>query len=281
MSADHPIELCLEGQISPPVMVARLVLEGLSVSEIEQRLSARADAKNLLRFLAAHANYIQRLRVMLAAAGISHSDSADLAAIAARFDAAAGFAPEASVAAYSLGNPSLLEAMTSEIVSWLEDQRLIGAGADVLDLGCGIGRVAGALAGRVRFVLGIDISTAMIAEARRRYSDHSNLRFDVTTGESLRHLPDDTFDLVLAVDTFPYMFQAGPALVHTHVEESARVLRRNGALVIMNLTYGPDPFNDAELVNFWAAECGFQLAQKAVRPFNLWDGAVFVFHLAH
>ena len=78
-----------------------------------------------------------------------------------------GTSPEASVALYSLGDPAILAAATEEIVAWLVAERLLPADADVLDLGCGIGRVGG-VAPRCRSVLGLDVSAGMVAEATRR-----------------------------------------------------------------------------------------------------------------
>ena len=102
------------------------------------------------------------------------------------FDAAVQQSPEASVAAYSLGDPDILATATSEIVDWLSAERLLQVRDDVLDLGCGIGRIAGAIAPRVRSVLGLDVSPGMIAEATQRYGDVGNLRFAVTSGEESR-----------------------------------------------------------------------------------------------
>ena len=93
---------------------------------------------------------------------------------------------------------------------WIEAEGLLDADADVVDVGCGIGRICAALAPRCRSVLGLDISAGMIAEARRRcMADLANVRFEQTSGSGLESLPTAGLDLILAVDSFPYIVQVG------------------------------------------------------------------------
>jgi SAM-dependent methyltransferase len=77
------------------------------------------------------------------------------------FDEAARLSPEAGVALYSLGDPDLLAAATRELVDLLQGWALLGREAVVLDLGCGIGRVAAAVAPHVTRVVALDISPEM------------------------------------------------------------------------------------------------------------------------
>ena len=189
--------------------------------------------------------------------------------IAAFFDTAVAFSPEASVALYSLGDPAILAAATQEIVDWLP----MPPGADVLDLGCGIGRVTAALAPRCRSILGLDVSPGMVAEARRR---HPGLRFDVTSGEGLDMLAPASLDLILAIDSFPYIVQTGPETVQRHVSGAALALRQGGALVILNLSYRGDPAADRADAASWAARHGFTLEMAGATPFRVWDGSAYV-----
>ena len=117
-----------------------------------------------------------------AAAEIDHQAPQDAAAMRAMFDAAVARAPEASVAAFSLGDPADPARATAELVAWLDAEGLLGQAFDVLDLGCGIGRVAAATRLRVRSVLALDVLPAMIAEARRRHGNVPGLRFAITSG---------------------------------------------------------------------------------------------------
>ena len=307
---DDPVSLCLGGRIAPPVMLARMVLAGADVATVRRTLASRPEAAGLLAFFEAHAASIGRMHAMLAR--VDHASATDTTRIAAQFDAAVAAAPEASVAAYSLGDPGLLALATTEVVTWLGRERLFAPGMDVLDLGCGFGRIAAALAAKGReavgssegnsvgtsargaegdsgggagqgsvragSVLGLDVSPRMIEEARRRHGHLAGLRFAVSDGGGLGGLPEAAFDLVLAVDSFPYLFQAGVA--EAHVTGAARVLRPGGTLVIVNLSYAPDPATDIRQAAGWAAAAGLRMEQDGVCPFTSWDGMAFVFRLA-
>ncbi len=288
--SDHPaaeaLRLCLAGRLSPEVALARLVLAGLPPEAIEARLaelpsgSARADA--LARLFRARRGGLDGLRAMLAASGLDHGAAGvtpedTVARVSAAFDRAVAVAPEASVAAYCLNDPVALAAATGEVVDWLAGEGLIGPDRDVLDLGCGIGRVAAALAPRCRSVLGLDVSPKMVAEARRRHGGgRPNLRFDTTPGTDLAALGAASFDLVLAVDSFPYVVQAGGAAADRHVADAARALRPGGALAILNLSYRGDAGADRADAARWAAAGGWTLAVDGAAPFALWDGTAFL-----
>jgi SAM-dependent methyltransferase len=284
-AAEDALRLCLAGGISPEVALARLVLAGLPPEAIGARLSVlpagdpRAEA--LARLHRACGGGLGDLRAMLAASGLDHAAApaepeAAVARLAAAFDRAVVVAPEASVAAYSLNDPAVLAAATGEIVEWLEREALIGPDRDVLDLGCGIGRVSAALAPRCRSVLGLDVSPNMVEEARRRHGAVPGLRFDTTSGTGLGALASASFDLVLAVDSFPYVMQAGEALADPHLCDAARVLRRGGALAILNLSYRGDLEADRTDAARWAAAGGWTLAVNGTAPFTLWDGTAFL-----
>ncbi len=206
-------------------------------------------------------------RLASAAASIDHGATGPdaLAALRDGFDRAARIAPEASVAAYSLGQRALLDSATVELVDWLAARcRLDG---DILDLGCGIGRIAAALAPLARSVLGIDIAPAMIEEARRRHGDVA--RFAVTDGRGITGV----FDLIVAVDSFPYLIQAGVA--EKHVADAARALHPGGVLAIFNLSYRGVAADRAD-ARRWCVAHGFELTCDGIRPFRLWDGRAFL-----
>lgn len=188
------------------------------------------------------------------------------------FDRLAATAPEAGVALYALGNPDLLDEATAEVIDALETWGLIGPGHDVFDLGCGIGRFATALAPRVRSVLGSDLSDRMVAEARRR-NQHPNVRFMQGSGHDLADVVTQGFDLVLAADVFPYLVGAG--LADRHIGEIARVLRPDGAAVILNYSYRGDPERDLGDVKAAAAANGLLATPPGVSGFRLWDATVY------
>jgi SAM-dependent methyltransferase len=287
-TAEDPIALCLAGTISAEVALARLVLAGATPDAIAHAVATKGEGGNprrrrLVELLATRRDALDEIRAMVERAGVDHApvlgaEAGDraVAAIAALFDRAVAQAPEGSVAAFSLGDPAILAVATEELLRWLAAENLIRRDGDVLDLGCGIGRVAAAIAPHCRSVLGLDVSQGMVAEARRRHEAVPNLRFAVTPGVGLAALPGDAFDLILAVDSFPYLVQAGGGIAERHVADAARLLRGCGALAILNLSYRADAGADAADARQWAARYGFDLAACDARPFTLWDGRAFV-----
>jgi len=285
---DDPIGLCLEGRISPEIAISRLLLGGASARRIAELVAARRPDpptprwNAVRRLLDGRAAALDRLAAEIAEVGSNHLALAEEdgpAGIAAFFDRLVAHSPEASVALYSLGDPAILAAATAEIVDWLDREGLLGAERDVLDLGCGIGRVAAALAPRCRSVLGLDVSAGMVAEARRRCGPLPNCRFETTPGRDLAALPAASFDLVLAVDSFPYLMQAGEA-AELHVAGAARVLRPGGALAVLNLSYRQDLAADRADMGRWCARHGFVPTRVGERLFALWDGVAFVMRRA-
>ena len=256
-----PVAAWRSGAISAEVALARLLLTGADVSP------ALASAPELQALFAARAASVASMRRMLA--DVDHADPTDVAGVARMFDAAVARAPEASVAAYSLGDPDTLARATAELVAWLTGQRLIGPNCDVLDLGCGIGRVSAALGPLCHTVLGVDVSPGMIAVARMRHAA-ANLAFATGDGSALG---SQMFDLVLAVDSMPYMIQAGVA--DRQAAAAARLLRPGGSFVVLNLSYRGLPA-DRATARAWAARYGFALVCDGAAPFTLWDGTAFV-----
>lgn len=103
-------------------------------------------------------------------------------------------------------------------------------GGDVLDVGCGVGAHASALAAAGSRVTGVDSSLPVVRAAARRTQD-TGPPFAVVAGEASR-LPfaGGSFDLAIAVTAL--CFVASPAQA---VAEIARVLRPGGRLVVGEL----------------------------------------------
>ena len=275
--------MALAGRISPEIALARMVLGGATVAEIEAALAAHAGlpaAAGMLALVAGCRGSLERLAGVFAGTGLDHAEAGGaelIARVAGAYDVAVARSPEASVAAYSLGDAATLARATEELVGWLEGARVLPEGADVLDLGCGIGRVAAAMLPRARSVLGLDVSVGMVAEARRRCPD-ARLRFEVTHGRDLAGVAAGGFDLVLGSDCFPYLVQAG--LAGGHVAGAARALRAGGALAVLNLSYRGDAAADLADARRWADEAGMVLERAGEMPFTLWDASAWVFRRA-
>jgi SAM-dependent methyltransferase len=191
------------------------------------------------------------------------------------FDRLVQMNAEASVALYSLGEPSLLDAATREVIELLDRLAVLGQERRVLDIGCGIGRFERVLADRVAAITGTDISPGMLEAARQRCSGLANVEFIETSGRDLAPLDDGSFDTVLAVDAMPYVFRAGLPLVATHFEEAARVLRAGGDFVILNLSYRGDLELDRQDACRLAAAAGLCIVRNGTMDLRQWDGVTF------
>lgn len=280
-----PVLDCAAGLISPQVALARLLLAGMDAAAITAALDAAPPGPAtaaMTTLLQSREAALDALAGEVRATVAEHDASgptpaAGVARIAAFFDRAVRHSPEASVALYSLGDPDILRAATAEIVAWLDTEHLLPPGADVLDLGCGIGRVATALAPRCSSVLALDVSAGMVAEAAARLADLPNVQVRQTGGEHLDDLLPASLDLVLAIDSFPYVVQTGDGTALRHIRGAARALRPGGALCILNLSYRDDPAADHADAVRWAAIAGLSLWRNGEQPFRLWDGTAHTF----
>jgi SAM-dependent methyltransferase len=283
-----PLAQYLAGEISGEMALMHLVLRlgGTEmVNPVLQRLAAAApessELAELVRLAAANADHLLQV-AMLAKAGLASIPDPGgdaVATIRDQFDRAVAIAPEASVALYSLGSPEILDRAACEIVTRLGHWGMLRADSSVLDIGCGIGRIEHVLAPRVGAITGIDVSPGMIAEARRRCWNLSNLSFAVCDGRDLAGFAENSFDLILAVDTFPYLFAADPAIAAAHIRDAARLLRPRGNLVILNASYRGDADADRRDIAELARLYGFTVERAGSRDFTLWDGLAFVMTL--
>lgn len=274
---NNAIALCLAGDISPLIAVSRMLLDGMDAAQIGHAVAdARSSApawRTLAALLDERGDALAALAAEIHATGGDHTAIGGVAQIAAFFDRAVDYSPEAGVALHSLGDPALLARATDEIVIWLDAERLLPTGAAVLDFGCGFGRVAAALAPRCTSVLGVDVSPRMVAQARHRHGTTPGLQFAVTDGSTV---PPGPFDLVLLVDCMPYILQAG--LAEPTMAAARSSLRPHGAIAVLNLSYGRSDAADADDAARWARIHGLETAIS--RPFRIWDATAFIFRAA-
>jgi CelD/BcsL family acetyltransferase involved in cellulose biosynthesis/SAM-dependent methyltransferase len=286
----------LSGEMSAPVALARLLVasgDAAAVHDAVESLPAAASrpdgngaADERLRELrallpeigAGCARIGQVLREELERPSTPARPDQVIARTRRLFDRFVAESEEASVALYSLGSPALLAAASEELVRVLQQWDVARPGRAVLDVGCGIGRIAARLAPLVGCVWGIDISPGMIAAARRRCAGLPNVHFAVCDGVDLSMRGDGSVDVVLAVDSFPYVVEAGEASVALYFREAHRVLRDGGDFVLVNFSYRGDVAADRADVLRLARAAGFDVLVSGCAPFALWDGVAF--HLA-
>lgn len=272
-----------------PSLYARLCAEAADRSEIDTALTrARPDPDGrnarlaALRALhSARPDAYATLRTVLDAVPHDAAPADPEAAIrrwATLFDTAAALSPEASVALHSLGDPDRLAIATGEIVAALRDRGLIGARTRLLDLGCGTGRLALALGREIAAYLGLDVSARMIEIARSRCGRLENARFAVRPAHRLDDLEAGSFDLAIALDSFPYVVAAGLA------GETFRAMRQGlgpgGTVAIFNFAYGCDGDEEVRAATALARETGFDLIEASAGLFESWDGRLLRFRPA-
>ncbi|MES1184234.1 MAG: class I SAM-dependent methyltransferase [Myxococcales bacterium] len=284
MKSTHDIVArCEAGEISPAIALMELMMlmqdadtVGALVNELRGRSSGATALSELFN---QHESGCRRIGAMLKSGVDCPPQGASIAEGVAfcrkLFDWSVRQSEAASVALYSLGSPELLSTATSEIVDLLRGYGLLASGHTVLDLGCGVGRMEAALAGEVRHIHGIDVSGEMVAAARRQTAGLPNVSIALSSGLDLQPLSDSSFDLVLAVDSFPYVVQAGWELAVTMFREAARVLRPGGELLILSFSYRGDRARDRQDARALAEQNGFELLVNGELPFRLWNGDVY------
>lgn len=188
------------------------------------------------------------------------------------FDASVAQSEESSVALYSLGNPELLAAATDEVIRVMDGWGVFKAGRDVLEVGCGIGRLMVPVSSRVRSVTGVDVSPGMVAAATRRLAELSNTSVLITDGQDLSAFGAGSMDLVYSVDTFPYLVLSGQTLVERHFDEVQRVLRPGGDFILFNYAYGCSRADANSEVHALADRAQLQVVRSDESPFRIWNG---------
>ena len=288
-AAAEALQRCAKGQLSPEVALLRMLIAHGDLTTLRSALDAlatRGDQDCQLRHAASRIADLLKANLEGSALALSMLDDERKAAGSLAvvdevercrdlFDRFVRAGAEASVALYSFGNPELLAAATCEVVGLLERLGVLGPERRVLEIGCGIGRFQGALAGRVAAITGVDIAPGMIAAARERCAGLRNVTLLETSGRDLSPFPPGSFDLVLAIDTMPYVYRAGAALIEAHFAEAARVLRAGGDFIMLNLSYRGDLELDRGDVRRLAEATGLRVLRNGTTDLRLWDGATF------
>lgn len=280
-----PLLACRDGLLAPNMALMQLLCsapeESIAVAALEKVQRSTSDiggshrlreVKRLWTDSPQAFAILKNISLLASAAGETEADWREV------FDKAATVSPEASVALYSLGNPELLAEITRELVCCLSHWQLLGPDMCALDLGCGTGRMSAAIADRVRMVVAADTSWRMVSLARQRLSDSRNALVLRSDGRDLSMFTDCSFELVLAVDSFPYLVDA--QLADRHVAEAWRVLRPGGHLLIMNHSYRGDLMLDRADIARLACDCGFSVKRNGTADLTLWDGRAFLLQKA-
>ena len=127
-------------------------------------------------------------------------------------------------------------------------ERFVGLRRDdvVLEIGCGVGRIAPEVAPRVGEWIGTDISANMLGHAARRLAHLPNVRLVELSDVGLSEIPSESVDVVYCTVVFMHLYEWDR---YKYVAEAYRVLRPGGRLYCDNIditsTLGWTMFSDA------------------------------------
>ncbi len=94
-----------------------------------------------------------------------------------------------------------------------------------LEIGCGAGRMTGALAQRFQQVIALDISGEMIKQAKEN-APNDNITFIKGTGENLEGIEDNSIDVAFSIIVFQHI--PDPEIQYQYLREIGRVLVSGG-----------------------------------------------------
>jgi SAM-dependent methyltransferase len=97
---------------------------------------------------------------------------------------------------------------------------------NVLEIGCGIGRMTAYLARRFRHVHGVDVSLEMVCRAKENLKGFPNVSLHLGNGCDLGGLANGSFDFVFSYITFQHVPDA--SITSAYVQEAGRVLKEGG-----------------------------------------------------
>jgi ubiquinone/menaquinone biosynthesis C-methylase UbiE len=136
----------------------------------------------------------------------------------------------------------------SDIVEFAVATAAVGAGSEVLEVGCGTGQLTQNLACYGFRLTAIDIGPSMITAARRRL-DGPSLSFQVSSFEDFA-AADASFDLIISGTAFHWV---DPEVMF---RKPARLLRPGGWLALLETGERYDDALRAALRGMWAARGG-------------------------
>jgi SAM-dependent methyltransferase len=291
------ISLCAAGEISANVALMRLIMYSRDAVQAREAIVCvqdwlvqhgdavlRSRVSNLNDLWAATPNAWNAVKCVLH--GLPEKDgqtgsNSTISRWKDVFDQLADATGDVGVALYALGRIDLLDAATNEVIKALRRWNVPRNSQSILEIGCGTGRFIERLAPTAKRVIGVDVSSGMLRRARLRCDGLKQACFVQTTGRDLAAFSDASFDLVLAIDSFPYIVAAGGTLPEAYVAEVARVLTPNGIFLILNYSYRGDTDLDGRDVVRIASQNSFAILRHGTRDLALWDAVAYLLQLRH
>jgi ubiquinone/menaquinone biosynthesis C-methylase UbiE len=143
----------------------------------------------------------------------------------------------ASVAACGERQETGVRSSVQNCIRDLRELARISTQDDVLEIGCGVGRVGRELAAHCKSWTGCDVSTKMLAYARERLEGINNIQLVALRRGGLQEFKDGSFDVVFATNMLGHLDEIDR---WQYVEEAFRVLRPGGRLSIDNVDLESD-----------------------------------------
>lgn len=108
---------------------------------------------------------------------------------------------------------------------------------EVLEIGCGIGRVGQEVAPRCKFWVGCDVARNMLTLARKRLSPFENVGLVEIAGYDLAAFADNSFDVAYCTVVFMHLEEWDR---YSYVLDAYRILRPGGRIYIDNFSLCSD-----------------------------------------
>lgn len=140
---------------------------------------------------------------------------------------------------------------------------LFGPDDVVLDLGCGIGRVARYVAPGCRELWAVDASEAMLASARRRLEGLANVRFARSEGTAMPAVPGESVDMAYSLLTLQHLEREDAFAL---LRDLRRALRPGGRAFLTFPNLLSDTYLAAFVAQVEAGEVANQARARAYTP---------------
>jgi ubiquinone/menaquinone biosynthesis C-methylase UbiE len=202
------------------------------------------------------------------------------------WDSLAASRKEASVAAAGQEKEAELRRSAAECIRNLLELALVGTEDEVLEIGCGVGRIGLELAPHCHTWTGADISANMLAHASDRLRGVDNVRLLQLHDIGLAELSSGSFHVVYVTNMLLHLDEIDR---WRYVQETFRVLRPGGRIFVDNFDLASDAgwamfandakrfqdlerppymprFSTAEELMAYAVRAGFERVQSHPRP---------------
>lgn len=135
-------------------------------------------------------------------------------------------------------NEAAVDSTASDTLGYLRATAGVSAEDDVLEIGCGVGRVGKILSPIVRSWTGCDCSGEMLRYAASRLTAFPNAKTVEISGHDLGQIEDASMDVVYSTVVFMHLDEWDR---YNYVREAFRVLREGGRFWCDNINLLTDP----------------------------------------